>query len=147
MRVETKNGKRRAQCVIVFRHDNFQEVEIYCVQRWVKVVEEGLEEHFFEEGEDKKDNAGGAGAVNTGTDDQENAIDTQMFHADNCAEDIVLVRNQGLNVDWDNEPAPENIPVQTGVEANQPNEQEQQWGGEQANVTEQQQQRKITALS
>ena len=99
LRVETKNGKRRAQCVIVFRHDNFQEVEIYCVQRWVKVVEEGLEEHFFEEGEDKKDNAGGAGAVNTGADDQENAIDTQMFHAGNCAEDIVLVRNQGLNVD------------------------------------------------
>ncbi len=29
----------------------------------------------------------------------------------NCAEDILLVHNQGLEVDDNNEPAPENIPA------------------------------------
>ena len=37
-------------------------------------------------------------------------VDPQLYFATNCAENIVMVCNQGYNVDDDNEPAPENIP-------------------------------------
>ena len=37
-------------------------------------------------------------------------VDPQLNFATNCAEDIVMVCNQGYNVDDDNKPAPENIP-------------------------------------
>ena len=33
-------------------------------------------------------------------------IDPQVLFASNCAQDIALVRNQGYDVDNDNEPAP-----------------------------------------
>ncbi len=43
--------------------------------------------------------------------EDEEGIDDAVFHpTGNCAEDIALVRNQGLEVDDHNEPAPKNIP-------------------------------------
>ncbi len=43
--------------------------------------------------------------------DGEEPIDESVFHpTGNQAEDIELVRNQGLEVDDDNQPAPENVP-------------------------------------
>ncbi len=42
-------------------------------------------------------------------------IDESIFHLGNCAKDIALVCAQGLAVDNDNEPAPENVPAETGV--------------------------------
>ena len=38
-------------------------------------------------------------------------IEAGVFNASNCAEDIALVRNQGLEVDYDMEPAPYNVPL------------------------------------
>ena len=38
-------------------------------------------------------------------------IDDSVFFANRTAEDILNIRNQGLDVDNDNEPAPENIPA------------------------------------
>ena len=38
-------------------------------------------------------------------------IEATVFHAGNCAEDIALVRSQGLMVDDDRDPAPENVPL------------------------------------
>ena len=51
-------------------------------------------------------------------------IEAAVFHAKNCAEDIALVRNQGLMVDDNNDPAPENIPVPGLIETNN----ESSWG-------------------
>ncbi len=38
-------------------------------------------------------------------------IDQAIFAANNCAEDIDFIQNQGLQVDNDNEPVLENIPL------------------------------------
>ena len=38
-------------------------------------------------------------------------IEGTIFHAGNTAEDIAMVQTQGLMVDDDNEPAPENVPI------------------------------------
>jgi hypothetical protein len=40
-----------------------------------------------------------------------------VFHAQNRAEDIALVRDMGFAVDNDNEPAPENVPTLFGAPA------------------------------
>ena len=116
--------KRRQQRVIVFRHDTFEEMEIYCVRRWVKIVVEGSAEHYFEEDNNQQQNAGGPVATNATVQENEQVLDEQIFNAGNNAEDIALVLNQGLNVDCDNEPAPENIPEP----GEQQNDHQQQWG-------------------
>jgi len=38
-------------------------------------------------------------------------MDDSIFQSTNCAEDIANVRSQGFEVDDDNEPVPENIPI------------------------------------
>ena len=47
----------------------------------------------------------------------------EIFHAGNSAEDIAMVRNQGLDVDCDNDPAPENVPTEEPIVNI-----EQEWG-------------------
>ena len=42
---------------------------------------------------------------------QDENIDGSVFRSGNGADDIANVRNQGFEVDDDNEPVPENIPV------------------------------------
>ena len=42
---------------------------------------------------------------------QDNGIDISIFQSTNRAEDIANVRNQGFEVNDDNEPVPENIPT------------------------------------
>ena len=127
LRQETKIVKRKQQRVIVFRHDDFLEVEIYCVRRWVKVMVEGAPEHFFEGEDNNGNNTGGPEEGNAGAEEQLNEIDGHIFNASNCAEDIAMVRNQGLDVDCDNEPAPENLP-EVGDAINLQNPPVQQWG-------------------
>ena len=53
---------------------------------------------------------------------EEREIEDAVFHADNCTKYIALVKNQGLLVDDDNEPAPKNIPTQGVVEVNNVNQ-------------------------
>ena len=47
LRKEQKRVKRREQSCVVFRHEDFDN-EIYCVDRWCKVVTEGPEESLFD---------------------------------------------------------------------------------------------------
>ena len=124
LREDTKIVKRRQQRVIVFRHETFAEMEIYCVRRWVKIINEGAAEHYFEEDNNQQQNAGGPVDVNEPDLENEQVLDEHIFNARNNAEDIALVLNQGLNVDCDNEPAPENVPEA----GQQQNEHQQQWG-------------------
>lgn len=65
--------------------------------------------------------------------DERTPIDTAVFAAGNVAEDIAFVRGQGLEVDDDNEPAPENIPTADApapVDANAGLYEGQKWGWE-----------------
>jgi hypothetical protein len=75
---------------------------------FLKVTAEGDENAIFED-------VAPAAFGETGiAEDVPEPIDESVFEATNNAEDIALVLAQGLDVDDDNEPAPENIP-QTGA--------------------------------
>jgi hypothetical protein len=69
----------------------------------------------------------------TGDGEQGTPIDAAVFGSGNVAEDIAFVRGQGLAVDDDNEPAPENIPTEDAPVAADDNNglyENQQWGWE-----------------
>ena len=104
---EIKTVNKKNQLVILLRHDDHPNVELYAVKRWVKVITEGAPEHVFvEEDSDNESNV-----VNNDTAEGEDApIDNIVFRSGGQAEDIALVRAMGLDVDDDNLPAPENIP-------------------------------------
>ena len=107
-RQEVRTVNRKEQVVILLRHDDHAEQDIYACRRWVKVVEEGAVEHMFD-GEDLQVPA--AEVVNENEVEGE-AIHESVFQSGGHAEDIALVRAQGLDIDDDNMPAPENIPVE-----------------------------------
>ena len=49
------------------------------------------------------------------------ALDVNIFYANQMAEDILLMQNQGLNFNDDNSPTPENIPTADAPIADQSN--------------------------
>jgi hypothetical protein len=69
----------------------------------VRVEEHGLEDQVW-------DDVPEAPAAVVATNEQGEEIADFVFHAQNRAEDIALVRDMGFEVDDDNEPAPENVP-------------------------------------
>ena len=113
IRKEEKQVNRKKQECFVFRHDEFPDKELHCVQRWVKIVKEGGEDQLFES-ENGTTQVEGEEANATPSFELPPAI----YHATGVAEDIAMVRAQGLDVDDDNEPAPENVPSpnKTGTE-------------------------------
>ncbi|KAL7502075.1 hypothetical protein ACHAXN_000162, partial [Cyclotella atomus] len=72
---------------------------------FLKVTAEGDADQFFEEAP-----CTAAAGPSEAPQDVPEPIDESVFAATNTAEDIALVWGQGLDVDDDNEPAPENIP-------------------------------------
>eukprot|EP00957_Ditylum_brightwellii_P160965 12255430-Ditylum_brightwellii.AAC.1 len=47
IRREPKVVNKGEQVCIVFHHRSFPNKEVYAVEQWVKVLEEGAAEHFF----------------------------------------------------------------------------------------------------
>ena len=76
--------------------------ELYCSKKFCTVLEEGPEDLLFD-GEVQEPS-------NVEEEQAPTEIDGAVFCAGNRNEDIEFVRNQGLVVDDDNEPTPENIP-------------------------------------
>jgi len=79
-------------------------------------LEEGSPEHFFSApnpAENDEAEAEAAADV-AGQEPVQEPIDEIIFHLGNRAKDIALVCAQGLEVDNDNEPAPEKVPEETG---------------------------------
>ena len=108
--------KKHQQSVFIFRHDAFNMAEVYCVKRWEKVTNEGSKEHFFERNKTTDDTEG------AGADTEESPpIDSTIVHSGNHYDDIAMVRSQGLMVENNNDPAPENIPDGTTTESSTPN--------------------------
>ena len=60
IRKETKKVRSKEQECYVFHHDDFENEEVYCVKRWVKVNAEGQPEHLFEVQEQNEIKAGAA---------------------------------------------------------------------------------------
>ena len=111
---ETRNIKRKPKVCIVLKHESFGENLIYCAERYAKVKVEGEEDGLFDK--DKTDLPIFTNAATFAADDVCKPIDTsfidKMGGSSTRSEDIALARSQGLDVDDDNEPAPENIPAE-----------------------------------
>ena len=85
---------------------------MYCCKRWIRVLQEGNPTQFFNGPALTVDEA----PINLNEDEEEVGVEIpdNVFHSSGDAEDIANVRRLGLDVDDDNEPAPENIPNQNG---------------------------------
>ena len=100
----------------VMEHPSFPEMTIHASTCYVKVVTEGDPAGFFVIEEKKPAVASVAGvgqpaaAAAVAPTETREEIDRGVFQARNNAEDIANVRAQGLDVDNNNDPAPENIP-------------------------------------
>ena len=108
---EVKKVNRRDQEVVIFNHEKF-DVQPYAVVRWVKVDEEGPDSQFFDEDDEE-----GEEEVHNGEDGEESGepIADRVLQLRNRTitnEDIHNVRAMGFGVDDDNDPAPENVPVE-----------------------------------
>ena len=68
---EIKRVNNKDQRCIVFQHDDFENVTIYCTERYCKVTTEGPPESYFEDGPDPQVTAPG---VETVAEEEQTAI-------------------------------------------------------------------------
>jgi hypothetical protein len=103
---EQKRIRGKEQLCILFRHEDFENLQLYCQERYAKVITEGPTAEFFvaqgleetvppEQGRDEE---------------QEDEFRQVPELVGDLAEDIARLRAEGYGVDDDNEPAPENVP-------------------------------------
>jgi Transposase IS4 len=102
LRKESRQLNGHDQICIIFRHVNFDGVELCTHQRWCKVHVEGPESHIFDDqAESLQDQVL--------EEEQQELPEMVLHHVD--SEDVVLFRNEGFDVDDDNEPTPENVSI------------------------------------
>ena len=114
-RLEYRRVNRRDQAVIVFQSESFSS-EVYAVKNWVKVLSPSPEASRFQP----------RILVETVVGEEETNDPEPMRLIDNQQENIRAFRAARVEVDDDNDPAPENIPL----EGNPPQEslQDSAWG-------------------
>ena len=100
---EVKKIKGSEKICIVFRHNDFENQELYCSEPYAKVIAEGNEVDFFT-------------GVTVETEREIDALDNEneervvpVLGTSDLAENIARVKLEGYNVDDNNEPAPENV--------------------------------------
>jgi hypothetical protein len=108
---KTRDIDRKGRIVIVVKHPTLGDSVVYCAEQYSKVKVEGEPDGLFDKKVDLPiiDNA-----PTFYVDDLDKSIDTSVIDKmgrSTRSEDIALARSQGLDVDDDNEPAPENIPA------------------------------------
>lgn len=109
---ELKTINRREQESIVFRHEEFDNIELYASQRFCKIVEEGPATGFFGDGEEAKE-----AAINTNndsdmielTDAVARMVTTSSGNQRNFDSNEIEQICQEVAIDNDNEPLPENL--------------------------------------
>ena len=97
---------------VFFRSQSIPGVELHASKRYVKVVQEGPQEHFWNV--ETPPNSPTHAIVNSlpGENPEGDTVEDYTFtRTGDRREDIAQVRAQGLEVDDDNEPAPENVPT------------------------------------
>ena len=95
--------------VILFSYATSYGGEFHCVNRFAVIWKEGPDEGLFD-----KEPAPPPPDIQNSTAPPSAPgypIGAGVFNASNWAEDIALVRNQGLEVDYDMEPPPNNFPL------------------------------------
>ena len=109
IRKELKKVNRVDRMCIIFRHGDFENKELHCVERYCNVTTEGAAADYFDEvtevtvvNEEEKNNAN-------------EAQELPPLSKSDLAENIAKLRMEGYDVDDDNDPAPENIPDATAA--------------------------------
>ena len=98
-----------SECIVLKRDTDGNETnEFYCHPRYACITNEGPEDLIF--GKTLRDVEQRQSTSNPDDDERVSISTSLVFHAQNRSEDISLVRSQGLMVDDDNDPAPENVP-------------------------------------
>ena len=111
IRQEVKKGSRRDQLCVIIHHDDFKMpngefIELHTVKCYFKVTEEGDPDQFFDDpGESQHDNEAPPVPFPEVVGDALNGQSDEM----NTLEALCGV----VEIDDDNEPAPENIPQRT----------------------------------
>ena len=103
---EAKEVKHIQQTCIIFHHNEFPDKELHCVERWVKIKKEGDVAQLFDTTRIKTPSVPTEKENGDGDD-----LPPSIFHATGVAEDIAMVRAQGIDVDDNNKLATENIPA------------------------------------
>ncbi len=119
-----KKVHRRDQVVVLLKHDSFktndgESEEIYGVPRWYKVTEEGPSDYYFDIGSNGQVIQGSTNDdIETGDIELElPSIVTQINHRGFLDGDLLQLDGQ-IEVDDDNLPAPENVPIANRSNAN-----------------------------
>ena len=102
--------------MIVFNHGDFDDNEIYCVQRWIKVEVEGPEEYIFEPADNAPADAPTPIEDGAAVADLEVEIPSSVFRAMNNPKGVSSARNQDLSVDCDNDAALKNVLLPASTE-------------------------------
>ena len=123
IRREIKRVKNREQWCIIFRHDDFENLEIYCTERYCKVTEQGPAASFFQQDAAVPPTAPGEETV---VEEAPTALPTITHKR---GEDIANMRRLNFDVDDDNKPAPENVPTATTNEGSNDNTMYKEWRG------------------
>ena len=105
------NIQNKAQLCVVFHHNDFEGIELYCHKHYATVLEEGAASDLFSDlliannGKDRND------SVQENEESEEEVPIEIPVLTTNINDDIEQMLLEGFGVDDDNEPAPENIPT------------------------------------
>ena len=94
LREEMKVVKGKDVKCVIFRHDGFENVELYCVKRWIKIEKEGPSNSFFcrDKTVRNENNAIENSVINNDTVDDGIELPSNIHHCRNTLEDIATVR-------------------------------------------------------
>ena len=124
---------QKEQFVIIFTHNEFPDIELYAVNRYFSIEEEGPPSEFFND-ERTGDTVAGAVNINNNEDvvEEDTLISEAIRQIDNLrvggeveASDL---HNAGLAVDNDNDPLPENLPSRRSTTNTESECTYQEWG-------------------
>ena len=129
----TRVVNRRQQAVIIFRHDEFNNTELYAVSRYVSIEQEGPASRFFiDEDNDGSNDETGTGNVNGDAVEEDILINEAIQQIENLRVggevDVSDLNNAGLAVDNDNDPLPENLPSRRSATVTENECTYQDWG-------------------
>ena len=99
----------RVMQMIFFTSATVPNESLFASPGFVKVIEEGDKADYFEPSATRASTPAPVPGAHEPAEGE--LLDEAVFFSNNTAEDIAIVRNQGLYVDDDNAPAPENIPT------------------------------------
>ena len=105
LRKEVKTVRRKEVMCIVMSHKHFEGLELYCIERWCKVITERPPDYFF------------AAQVVEPEDPSNSETEEELEHEVQAAvsrpvDELNLVEIAPLvEVDNDNDPVPENLPI------------------------------------